>query len=78
MNKIIIAIIVIIILIIGFSFSKPENKIIKKQLTGQVIYINNNQITTRDIITVTFANCKSFCKNIFAIFSKKYLHFIIK
>lgn len=47
MKKIIIAFTIIIILMIGISFS-IENNEIKKVLTGQVIYINNNQITIQD------------------------------
>lgn len=57
MKKIIIAFTIIIILMIGISFS-IENKEIKKLLTGQVIYINSNQITIQDDnnIIYTFNN----------------------
>lgn len=57
MKKIIIAFTIIIILMFGISFS-IENKEIKKLLTGQVIYINNNQITIQDDnnIIYTFNN----------------------
>ena len=38
----------------------------------------NNQITTRDIITATFANCKCFCKKYFPGFERAYISNIAK
>lgn len=70
MKKIIVSLIILIILGIGISFSinvpndKQDNVNKNKTLKGQVIYVDDNQITLQDVNNIIYTIGNSFVVNV--------------